>query len=239
MDQAHLPADAGPVNWAGPDTEAYAASGLIHCVRLPAGTGAGPRPLVPAVVMLHGWGGEESSMWVFERVLPPGAAVITPRAPIDLHNGGYVWFRYTNYPGSPEPDAVRRGVDRLVHFLQALPRLYPIDPARLVLVSFSQGAMVSSALVMTRPDLVIGLASLAGAVLELPEFANRPNLLAGLPVFIAHGSDDPYVPVQAARHARERYAALGANVTYGEYPIGHKVSPQGMRDLEDWLARLI
>jgi phospholipase/carboxylesterase len=60
-----------------------------------------------------------------------------------------------------------------------------------------------------------------------------------LPVFIAHGTQDETVPVAAARQAREVYTRLGAQVTYGEYPTGHKLTTQAMADLKQWLAQVI
>ena len=73
----------------------------------------------------------------------------------------------------------------------------------------------------------------------LPEPARRwiaPGRLAGRRVFIAHGSNDTVVPLEDAVRAREAMLLCGAEVAYHEYDIGHKLSPQGMRDLESWLA---
>ncbi len=52
---------------------------------------------------------------------------------------------------------------------------------------------------------------------------------------MAHGTRDDVLPVTAARAARDALAGAGAAVTYHEYPIGHKLSAQGMRDLTAWL----
>jgi phospholipase/carboxylesterase len=63
--------------------------------------------------------------------------------------------------------------------------------------------------------------------------------LAGLPVFIAHGQDDPIIPVEAGRRARDIFDAAGAEVRYGEYETGHKMSTAGLNDLKEWLADLL
>lgn len=39
-------------------------------------------PDAPLIIMLHGLGGDENVMWIFERALPKHATVIAPRAPI-------------------------------------------------------------------------------------------------------------------------------------------------------------
>jgi phospholipase/carboxylesterase len=228
---------AGPVDWAGPDSQPYAVSGLIHCVRLP--QEADPTYPVPVVVMLHGWGGDESAMWLFKQAIPAHAAIVTPRAPLALGNGGYAWF-YRNDPlHLSNPDSLLEAIAKLEHFLTSLPQLYPVDPTRLLLIGFSQGGAVSNSLVMARPELVIGIALLSGMGFELPELIPRAMSLAGLPVFIAHGIRDAIVPLSAAQRACETYIQLGAKVTYGEYNVGHKMHVQGIKDLRGWVAKVI
>jgi phospholipase/carboxylesterase len=233
MLEPFLPKNAGDVGWAGPDSAAYAASGLIHCYRLP------DEPDAPLVVMLHGWGGDESVMWIFKQVVPRGVAIITPRAPLALESGGYVWFERDGRPGEPDSGAFQEALDRLEHFLGRLPELYPVDPERMILISFSQGAMLSNSLALSRPGWVRGVASLAGAVPRLPDVAVRAGSLAGLPVFIAHGLEDELVPVDAARRARDMFTRAGAIVSYGEYAVGHKLDPEGMRNLKAWLRDVL
>ena len=79
---------------------------------------------------------------------------------------------------------------------------------------------------------------LVGAMPPVPEDVGHSSLLAGLPVFIAHGSRDEIIPVSAAQHTRDAYSELGADVTYGEYSTAHKVNAQAMKDLKAWLAKL-
>jgi phospholipase/carboxylesterase len=232
-----LPVSAGPVDWAGPDCHESTTSGFIHCVRLP--PEADPDRPVPMIVMLHGWGGDEGAMWVFKQVIPPGVAVITPRAPLDLGNGSYAWF-YRNDPlHLTDPDSLLAAIAKLEQFLTSLPQLYPVDPSRLLLIGFSQGGAVSNSLVMARPELVMGVALLSGMGFELPELVPQAMSLAGLPVFIAHGIRDEIVPLSAAQEARKRYKELGADVTYNEYNVGHKMHTQGIKDLRAWVVEVI
>jgi phospholipase/carboxylesterase len=175
-------------------------------------------------------------MWIFKQTLPAGVAAITLRAPLELAGGGFVWFKGTNL--RPGPDALDSALNKLEHFLTALPRVYPVDPTRMILMGFSQGAFMGNAFVLTHPYDAIGVVSLAGAMPQLPEIEYHANLLAGMPVFIAHGIRDEAIPVSAARQTRDTYSELGADVTYGEYPVAHKMNPQAMTDLKVWLARL-
>lgn len=233
-----LPQNAGPVEWIGPDHPFYELSGLIHCARLP--EAASRRYPAPAVVLLHGWGGDEAAMWLFKQVVPKIAAIITPRAPIELEPGSYVWYRYRNLRHQPDRDSLQQSLVKLRHFLAGLPDIYPIDPARLVLMGFSQGAAMGHSLMLTltRP-MVAGIVSLSGFIPDLPELAEPANSLTGLPVFITHGSRDEIVPVARARQSRDLYQRLQAAVTYREYSTGHKLHTDGLRSLKQWLRDIL
>jgi len=202
---------------------------LVHRARVPEAA-AGQR--LPAVVMVHGWQGTEMVMGIFERTVPAGAVIISPRAPLEVAPASYGWYR--DEDGEAGFDA---GVAALQTFVGQLAEAYPVDPARVSMMGFSQGAGMSYALLLKAPALVLGVAGLAGF---LPEPARKwlaPGLLAGKPVFVAHGTDDETVALPFARAARNDLARAGAEVDYHEYDgVGHKLNAQGMRDLSQWLA---
>jgi phospholipase/carboxylesterase len=236
-DKPNLPKNAGPVDWAGPECHEATSSGFVHCVRIPAD--ADTDSPVPVVVMLHGWGGDEGSMWVFRQAIPPETAIITPRAPLDLEDDAYAWFYRDDPLHLTDPESLVATIEKLDDFLSQLPQLYPVDPDRMVLIGFSQGAAVSNSLVMARPELVAGVALLAGMGFQLPELIPQVMSLAELPVFIAHGTRDEVVPLSAAQQACETYEQLGADVTYGEYNSGHKMHVQAIKDLRGWVEKIL
>lgn len=208
---------------------------LVHRIQIPPQASSN-QPL-PAVVMVHGWQGDETVMWIFKHTVPRGVAIIAPRAPFAL-NGGYVWYRRDRGQLQPETASLWAGRDHLHRFLAGLPQQYPLDPTRLVLLGFSQGAAICNTFALTQPGRVMGVVSLAGLIPDVVLETAKPDL-GGLPVFIAHGTRDHTVPLTAAQQASQVYTRLGAQVTYGEYPTGHKVTTQGMADLKAWLANVI
>ena len=63
--------------------------------------------------------------------------------------------------------------------------------------------------------------------------AQRP--LAGKNIFVAHGTQDEMVPIDRARMSIELLEQAGAQVTYCEDEVGHKLSITCLRALEDYL----
>jgi len=238
MYKPDLPKNAGPVEWIGPNHSFFNLSGLIHCVRLPKETILN-NP-APVVVMLHGWGGDECAMWLFKRVVPAMAAIITPRAPIELEHGSFIWFDYLDSGRQPDSESLHGSLTKLEHFITALPDVYPIDPDRLVLLGFSQGAAISNSLVLTQSrQNIAGLVSLSSFTPDLPELTDQADSLNGLPVFITHGVRDEIIPVERAQTTRDLYTRLGADVTYREYSTGHKVHTDGLKALGQWLRDIL
>jgi phospholipase/carboxylesterase len=198
---------------------------LIHQVRSPSET----QGLAPAIVMVHGWLGNEKVMWAFERALPPEALVVSVRAPFAAE-GGYGWI----VPG--EEGSFEKGLAALQEFVQQLPHSFPIDPSKITAMGFSQGAAMAYALLLSGPELITGTAALAGFMPNQALTWAKPNGLSGKRVFIAHGTEDPTVPLKDAERAREVIDSCGAEVTYCTDPVGHKLGTQGMRQLKVWLA---
>ncbi len=236
-DKPNLPKNAGAVDWAGPDCKEGATSGLIHCIRLP--DEASESDPVPLIVLLHGWGGNESSMWVFKQIIPPGVAAVSPRAPLELDDRSYAWFYRDDPLHLTEPESLLDSMDKVETFITSMPRLYPVDADRMLLVGFSQGAAVGNSLVMARPESMVGVALLSGMGFQLPGLIPQVMSLHDFPVFIAHGTRDEVVPLSAAQEARQMYQDLGANVTYGEYNVGHKMHTQAVKDLRGWVNEIL
>ena len=233
MDQPKLPTKVSPVEWIGPDHPGYDETGLIHYAHIP--KEASLDNPAPVVVMVHGKAGDESVMWIFKQTIPAGVAIVSPRAPLPGSGGGFVWFNSVNGVLQLTPEALQTGLSKLTHFIDGLRYLYPIDPDCLLLMGFSQGAAISNAFALNYPKRVLGVASLAGAMIQPFDLMPSPAL-NGLPVFIAHGLEDDTIPVSLAQKTRDHYQELGADVTYGEYRTGHKMTMKAIDALKEWVA---
>src|SRR5262249_50536523 len=132
---------------------------LLHTVYEPAGDG--PHP---AIVALHGWGANGMDLLGLAPYLAEGRfLVLCPQGRVEVPLGpmvGYGWFPLT-MGASPDPGAVAAGVDDARRFVDAAVRRYPIDPAKLVLLGFSQGGVVAYALALAEPERFAGLVALS------------------------------------------------------------------------------
>lgn len=205
------------------------ALGLVHRARVPAAAGSRP-----AIVLLHGMGGDEDAMAVFAATVPADWLIVSPRAPHPGPAGGFAW--HPRRPGEwPPLAAFDDAADAVAAAVGALPAAYAADPARVHLMGFSQGAATAYAAALRHRGRVRAIAGLVGFVppgAERAAAAARP--LAGLPIHMAVGRRDPYIPLERSRSDADVLRAAGAVLSYHEYDVGHKLAAAGMRDLAAW-----
>lgn len=208
---------------------------LKHLVREPRER-SGERP--PLLLLLHGVGSNEADLFGLAPYLDARLLVVSARAPVVLGPGSFGWFRIDFTPEGMVADLAqaKRSLEMLPGFIEELIETYGTDARRTYLAGFSQGAMMSLALMLTRPKGLAGVAAMSG---RLPRqvIGAEPDrdALDGLPVHITHGLYDPVLPVEGARDARRYLEQLPVELTYREYPMGHEVSMESLRDVSAWL----
>lgn len=202
---------------------------LHHIVQTPRVQQAEP---YPALLLLHGRGADEADLLSLADELDPRLFVVSARAPLPL-GPGFAWYHLADV-GNPEPSSFAASLSALQRFVAELPRAYPIDPARISTLGFSQGAVMAGSLLLTRPEALAGTVMLSG---YLPFDQNLPvdeAKLANRRVYVAHGTADPLIPVAWARRVRDYFSRVGADLTYREYPIAHFIGPEELRDVSGW-----
>jgi len=208
---------------------------LLHTAHVPAGDGP-----FPTIFALHGWGASAHDLLGLAPLFLGGEAlVLCPQGPLEVPVGpgmaGYGWFPISG-GGPPDPAEFEHGVEELGRFLEEARERYPVDPRKAVLLGFSQGGVMAYALALRDPARWAGLAALSSWLPEaLAERIPRKEEHAGLPVFVCHGTEDPMIPVDRGRASREALLPFEVALTYREYPMGHEIRPEALRDLLEWL----
>lgn len=189
------------------------------------------------VLLLHGRGADEFDLLPLLGGWGESFDLVSARAPHPMRPG-YAWYDLKAL-GEPEPESFQQGLAYLEALLEELPRRWPSLARPLLLIGFSQGALmaVAAAGSMEVPHLQ-GVAALSG---YLPEglTLSHPGALAGLPIFWGHGRQDPVLPYAWGEAAKQRLQGLNASVEFHAYQMGHAVIPEEVDHLRAWVAKLL
>ena len=115
-----------------------------------------------------------------------------------------------------------------------------IAARRIVLAGFSQGGAIA---------LYAGLrhAERLGAIVALSTYLIAPAALAtetssanrDVPIFMAHGTQDPVVQFRWAQASRDVLVAAGYNVEWHTYPMPHSAAPEEIGAISEFLIRVM
>ncbi|MFP2907197.1 alpha/beta hydrolase [Pyxidicoccus sp. 3LFB2] len=180
----------------------------------------GYRPEQPAalVVMLHGAGGNarHSLGWMQELADAEGFLLLAPesRGPSwDLVMGEY-----------------GQDVAFLDQVLEHVFERYVVDPERVVLAGFSDGASYALSLGILNGDLFRHILAFS------PGFAAPTDSRGSPRLFISHGDKDSVLPVaKCSRRIVPQMEAAGLDVRYHEFKGGHVIPPEVAREAVQWL----
>lgn len=210
---------------------------LPHLIEPPASArGEADAPGHPTVLALHGRGSNEEDLLGLAPHLPSELLWISPRAPLVLGPGSYEWYR-VRVIGLPDPDQVLASLESIDRFIDEILAAYPVDPQRLFLLGFSQGSILSMCYTLTRPSRVGGAVAQSGYFPNNVELEIDQAALRGKPFILTHGEQDTLIPVEWGRASRDRLQALGVDLEYHEFQMGHSVSMESLQAISGWLGR--
>ncbi len=207
----------------------------------------GAQPLA-SIIVLHGLGADGSDFAPFAdeidlqafgpvRWLFPNA----PQRPVTI-NGGYVmpaWYDIRADRSDEDEAGLRQSqsaIDSIIRREQAR----GIPAHRIVLGGFSQGCAMALLTGLRYPERLAGVVGMSGYLplaSSLP--AERSAANADVPIFLAHGTQDDMVALPRGTASRDALEGLGYPVEWHEYPIGHSVCAEEVRDLQQWLLRVL
>ncbi|MDH3305229.1 MAG: alpha/beta hydrolase [Gammaproteobacteria bacterium] len=204
-------------------------------------TGENP---VGSVIWLHGLGADGHD---FEAIVPelrlprdlPLRFVFphAPPRPVTI-NGGMsmrAWYDILSLDSEGRADA--QGVRESTAQLEALINREierGVDANRIVVAGFSQGGAIAI-------NAVLHAKRRLGGLMALSTYIALPGELAAsaghrdVPVFMAHGSFDPMLPMQWGRASADKLVEAGFSVEWRDYPMAHAVCAQEIDDIRAWL----
>jgi phospholipase/carboxylesterase len=206
-------------------------------------TGADP---VGAVVWMHGLGadGWDFVPLVRELDLPEDLPLrfIFPHAPVRpvTINNGYemrAWYdvAMADFGRLPDERGIRQSQAQVEAFI-ARENSRGIPASRIVLAGFSQGGAIALHTGLRHTEALAGILALS-TYLPLAESLAREAADANerVPVFMAHGTQDPVIPLALAQASRATLQARGLAPEWHDYPMPHSVCAEEVADISAWL----
>lgn len=211
----------------------------------------GPEPQ-GTIIWMHGLGAD---CWDFVSIvkelgLPDDLPLrfIFPQAPtraISINNGQRMpgWYDITL---SELQDGAARKVDEsgvresqgFINALIAREATRGMASDKIVVAGFSQGGAIALQTGLRHPQPLAGVMALSTYLpLENSLATERTLANANIPILMAHGTEDPLVPVTLARLSKGKIEAQGYQVQWREYPMQHSVCMEEVTDIGRWLAK--
>lgn len=200
------------------------------------------------VILMHGLGADATDFVPFAHELdlhgcPPIRFVFphAPSIPVSVNNGYRMRAWYDIYGADivqREDPAGLRTSQAAIQALIAREVARGISTEQIVLAGFSQGCALTLQTGLRYPERLAGLLCLSGYLpLQLEVAAERHPANQDTPIFLAHGSQDPVIPVQRAEASRDFLRTLGYAVDWHCYQMQHAVCPQEIDDIGSWLRQ--
>lgn len=207
-----------PAGEARPGTTALGLSATRDVLlALPAGYD-GERP-APLAVMLHGAGGRaEHALGLLQGLADAAGLILLAPA-----SRGRTWDIIL---GAYGPDVVQ--IDRA---LAAVFARYPVDPARIAVGGFSDGASYALSLGLMNGDLFTHIIAFSPGFMAPERQEGQPQ------VFMSHGTRDEVLPIErCSRRILPQLEGAGYAVSYHEFEGGHSVPAPIAREAVTWFT---
>ncbi|MGB9429127.1 MAG: dienelactone hydrolase family protein [Gammaproteobacteria bacterium] len=218
---------------------------LLDCVEVETGVAA-----KASIIWLHGLGadGHDFEPIVPELQLPASLPVrfVFPHAPVrpvTLNNGMPMraWFDLVKIGlNQPRDKAGMLAARAALEGLIARENQRGIPASRIVLAGFSQGGSVALYTGLQYKEKLAGIMALS-TYLPIGEGFDLSIAPANnaTPIFYAHGTQDPVVPLQLAEHTRNTLTALGCSILWHTYPMPHSMCAKEIMHIHAWLLSVL
>jgi phospholipase/carboxylesterase len=186
-------------------------------------------PKTPIVLLLHGYGADENDL---PEIISGPTPWVSPRAPLSSGGEGFEWYLLTPSNLAPKKE-VELATEKLWSWIEeTLPLGNPLIP-----IGFSQGALMATQLLRTRPERIHKTILLAGFILDEPLETDqrvsklRPNVL------YCHGELDPMISSSMVATITT-WLEEHTNLTHKTYSgLGHSVDARVLKDVSEYLAK--
>jgi len=202
-------------------------------------------PATASVIWLHGLGADGHD---FEPIVPElglGDAPIrfifphAPERPVTVNMGTVMraWYDITapDLSQGQDEEGTRESETLLQNWIEH-EKAAGIPAGRIILAGFSQGGAIVLHTGLRYPERLGGIMALSTYLPLADTVADEKHAAnADVPIFMAHGIEDPIIPLAFAEQSRDKLAALGHEVEWHRYPMPHSVCMEEIGAIAEWL----
>lgn len=216
--------------------DSFSITSDLKYIFIPAKVKAGEKS--PVLVLLHGVGSNERDLASLASHFDQRFAVVSVRAPLTLGTENYGWFHVKFTPEGPLHNQAEAETSRklLTDFITQLRAQPGIDPSRVFVLGFSQGAIMGLSLAFTEPELFHGLIAIAGRTLQEVAAKAAPRKVSP-EVLLIHGKEDNKLPYFHAEATESVLKRAGYKYEFQSYEAGHELNEAMLQDIRAWLDR--
>lgn len=203
-----------------------------------------------SIIWMHGLGADNTDFVPLVKELDlrgcPAIRFIFPNAgtmPVTINNG-YVmrsWYDIlTSDLVRREDEGGLRASQAQIEALIAREKARGIPASRIILAGFSQGCAMTLQTGLRHPEKLAGLMCLSG-YLPLADMTAAERAPASLqtPIFMAHGTADPVVPIARAEQSRDLLTGMGYQVEWHAYRMQHSLCQEEIDAIGAWLKKVL
>ena len=180
--------------------------------------------------IFHGWGADGQNLLDIAEALShdfPLAEFHLPYAPAlcEANTSGYQWFSLSDRSSKALLDQAENIAPSVEHYIREKTQSANVDYKNVVLLGFSQGAMLAKHLALTRPNLCGAVVAFSGKLIDVPE-----NIIQEVPpIILVHGDEDVVIPVEAMVESFHALRDLGVIAdAYRMAELGHGINQAGL-----------
>ncbi|MBM7503327.1 alpha/beta hydrolase [Agromyces aurantiacus] len=186
-------------------------------------------PPAAVALLLHGFGSNERDLAGLMPMLGLPLPWASLRAPLPAGPGA-AWFQITT-PGSPDAAPVEAATASIWAWIDE-----HLDAAtRVIPIGFSQGGLMATQLLRTRPERVLAPVVLGGFVLGEPQPADAELATSRPPVFWGRGAEDRVIAPHAIARTSEWLPAHSTLVERVYPGLAHGISADELADVRAFL----
>lgn len=200
----------------------------------------------PAVISFHGIGSNMEDLHSISRYIPTNYMYISAQAPnfypLGYGTESFAWYNI-DWNSTSEikysTTEVDEAKEEVIQFVKDAIKEYGLDQKKIILLGFSQGAILSLGAALEYPNLIKGVIALSGYL--LPQFRKNydSNKVKKLNILMSHGTYDQVILVHKAMESAAFLKNIGIkNLTYKEYPIDHSINKDTLQKIKSWLNLL-